>query len=279
MSSAKKMFDVEIISVSYNSYNAFMSNKWIDILSSEDIKVSIIDNNSPDGSGRKLCNKFGNIDVKIMQQNIGYGRALNVGLNKTNKKYVFIVNPDVSFSIEDVERMVEIARNDCRSTCIWAPVYEKNDNIKDVIESVSLVSGAAMLFEIEKFTSFFDENIFLFFEETDLCKRVINNGGKIKLCHSVAFDHKFGKSSGDDFDIECIKAWHYAWSRCYFMKKHNLFNCYDNIFKMYLEYKIQSLINTNNTKRMLYNVKSKGVKDFFYGKKAFNVDGSPYNIK
>jgi GT2 family glycosyltransferase len=71
----------------------------------------------------------------------------------------------------------------------------------------------------------FDENIFLYFEEDDLCKRA----NKLKLfsyeLNEVLVEHKVGTSSSNINEIEKKKIkelnlWHFIWSKFYFYKKH-----------------------------------------------------------
>jgi len=268
--------NVEILSVSYNSYDSFCNKSWESILNQDCVQVTVVDNDSPDQSGKKIKEKFKKIRVFNLSQNIGYGRALNFAINNSDKRFVLVVNPDIKFDLNDLVKLVGIAKNDATLTRIWAPTLERRGCDDDYLEDVEYVSGAAMLLDTEQMEQFFDENIFLFFEETSLCKDVINSGGKIKLCPSVFFDHIGGASSDDSMQIECLKAWHFAWSRCYFMNKYKLFTYYNTMYKMYFEYKIQSIINVNSVKRKLYKVKSEGVRAFMQGRKAFDKNGAPF---
>ena len=71
------------------------------------------------------------------------------------------------------------------------------------------------------FNILFDENIFLYLEEIDLCKRVKDNGGKVILLN-IFVDHLGGKSHGNKFDLEMEKSrnWHWMWSLFYYNRKH-----------------------------------------------------------
>ena len=70
----------------------------------------------------------------------------------------------------------------------------------------------------------FDNNIFLYFEETDYCKRGIKNryysyqhkNIKVEsLGRSVSLDNK---KFVEKLDI--LTTWHFIWSKFYFYKKH-----------------------------------------------------------
>ena len=68
---------------------------------------------------------------------------------------------------------------------------------------------------------FFDENFFIYFEEIDLCKRLIKKNKKILLDTNIKITH--GGTSHDDsinFEMEKSRNWHWMWSSFYFHKKH-----------------------------------------------------------
>ena len=81
-----------------------------------------------------------------------------------------------------------------------------------------------MIINKEKFISkeIFDENIFLYFENTDLCLRVKKNNEKIYVIENLKFTHYGIKSSHPSFQNDVLKSrsWHYCWSKFYFYKKH-----------------------------------------------------------
>ena len=69
---------------------------------------------------------------------------------------------------------------------------------------------------------FFDENFFIYLEEIDLCKRLIEKNKKIYLDKQVKINHLGGRShsSSVDFEMELSRNWHWMWSTFYFSKKH-----------------------------------------------------------
>ncbi len=84
---------------------------------------------------------------------------------------------------------------------IIAPNSNEYDNLikwtnKDFTE-VDSVKGFAMLLNLKKinFNEVFDEKIFLFLEEIDLCTRIRNIGGKIYISNKSKVYHLGKKSS------------------------------------------------------------------------------------
>jgi GT2 family glycosyltransferase len=68
----------------------------------------------------------------------------------------------------------------------------------------------------------FDENFFLYYEDTDLSIRLNKINSKIYLVPSAKISHLGGKShdSNYNFEIELSRGWHLMWSLFYFKKKH-----------------------------------------------------------
>ena len=65
----------------------------------------------------------------------------------------------------------------------------------------------------------FDENIFLYLEEIDLCKRVKQANQKIFITKEAKVIHLGAKSSNIGDEFEKCRNWHWMWSQFYFNKK------------------------------------------------------------
>ena len=78
---------------------------------------------------------------------------------------------------------------------------------------------------------FFDENIFIYLEEIDLCKRLKKNNKKIFLAQKVIIHHVGGSSHNAkiNFEMELSRNWHWMWSTFYYNKKH--FGYFTSIIK------------------------------------------------
>ena len=92
---------------------------------------------------------------------------------------------------------------------------------------VDWVVGCSMLIDLKKFSSrkIFDENFFLFYEETDLCKRVKSKFGNIYSSKKLIIDHFGGKGSfalkkDKQYSYLKLRNWHLMWSSFYFYKKN-----------------------------------------------------------
>jgi len=270
------ILDLTIVSVSYNSAEIFLSS-WENFLETTKLKVIIVDNASTDNSGKALTRFTPDHQVLQMDRNIGYGRAANAGIMHCRSRYALLLNPDLSISEESIAQLYESAVNDGGNTAIWAPALTSNDCADSPAVAVDTVCGAAMLFDLHKMkqVGLFDENIFLYSEETDLCYRTLSRGYLIKLCPRIFIQHAVDGSSGHQPSLIYMKSWHFGWSRCYFLDKHSLNSAKYNPQRMYRDYKLKSYISLGKIKRLQYKGKGAGVRAFMRGEKAFLPDGNP----
>jgi GT2 family glycosyltransferase len=265
-----------IVTISYNS-GEVLQKCLAPLIDSGAYPVIIIDNASTDGSAAALKERFPHAQVVLQTKNTGYGRAANVGLGMADTPYALLLNPDLTASADDIARLLNHATNDSSNTAIWGPASVCEDRADHPPEEVQWISGCAMLFDMEKMKKigFFDENIFLFFEETDLCTRAAESGFRIKQCNDVCFPHLLGQASRPSPAIEYLKNWHFGWSRCYYFDKHRSSIRKRQPKQQYAQYRRKSLFALNRKKQMKYQAQAAGAKAFLLGEKAFLPDGTP----
>lgn len=268
---------LSIVSICYNSSHLFLSHGWNTFIQNTDTNIILVDNGSPDNSGQILASNYPHHHVLQLGRNLGYGRAANAGIGECKTRFVLLLNPDISITAGSIKQLLEIAISDSTNTAIWAPVLKETDYSNEDPYIVEAVTGAAMLFDLNKLKSecLFDENIFLYSEETDLCYRIRQLGYSIKLCPSVFIDHEIDGSSGHNSRLTYMKSWHFGWSRCYFLNKHNLYTKKRNPKRMYRYYKIKSYISLSKINRLRYKGQAAGVKAFLDGQVAFTADDEP----
>ena len=132
-----------------------------------------------------------------------------------------------------------------------------------------------MFFNMEKFNKigFFDENFFLYFEDIDLCRKVIKNNNKIYLLPNIEIDHKGAKSVEipDDNELEYNRNWHWMWSSFYYHKKHNgnlksLIIFTPKLINTGLKFLIYSILGRKNK---IYYFRLSGLFNSMIGKKSW----------
>ncbi|MBX7153737.1 MAG: glycosyltransferase [Candidatus Kapaibacterium sp.] len=71
------------------------------------LEVIVVDNNSQDGSLEYLGLLFPWVTFIPLQENIGFGRANNVGIERANGEYILLLNPDTIVEEDTLLRMAE----------------------------------------------------------------------------------------------------------------------------------------------------------------------------
>ena len=96
-------------------YNG-MRNNWIQkcfdsiINSSISVNIIAIDNGSNDGSVDFISENYPNVDFTISKENLGFGKANNLGLKKALSKggdYFFLLNQDAWVDSNTIEELVK----------------------------------------------------------------------------------------------------------------------------------------------------------------------------
>ena len=191
--------------------------------------VIIFDNSKDIALKNRIKKKYPHIKFIISSKNSGYGSGNNSIIKICNTPYIYILSPDTILNKNnEVELLRAIKKK--KDFSIIAPLAKENnfgnfsekliDKKKDIYE-VDFVKGFAMLFNKKKIKSIgmFDENIFLYLEEIDLCKRLRIINEKIYICKKSKIRHLGAKSSDIGFDYEKCRNWHWMWSQVYFEKK------------------------------------------------------------
>jgi GT2 family glycosyltransferase len=246
---------------------SFYSSKLIEerILEiNKEIPIIIIENSKDLEFKKKIESKFKNVKVIIPDENLGFGKAVNIGIKESKTNMVFLSQPDVKLIDNCINKLIECIQ-DFKDFSLLAP-YDKNNEFfnnyevyksyeeveaenKFLLEEVDFVD-LTWLINKEKFDNdeFWDENIFLYFEAQDFSKRLKDKNKKIFISKAINTYH-IGASSHDkrlDSYSKLNRNWHYNWSRFYYNKKHfGIFYAYRKglplIIKLFLRF-LKSII-------------------------------------
>lgn len=272
----EKIADLTIAIVCYNSHDVICACLH-ELLTSNVFPVVLVDNASTDDSGRRLKEKYPEITLLQSGKNLGYGRAANLALQSTSTRYFFLINPDLMASVDGVRQLYSHLRAHDGKVALLAPAVKKKDFTHQGLLARHWVIGAAMLFDktLMEPVGYFDENIFLFSEESDLCFRIRQAGLQIFLDSDVYIEHLYRQSSAPDPRIEHLKHWHFGWSRNYYYNKHGLARGKKNPYRLVMVWGLKSLTSRSAEKRDAYRAKMLGAIAFVRGQKAFMDNGKP----
>ena len=192
--------EVTIVIISHKSKKKII--KLINNISNE-LKIVIVENSQDKSIEKELSNFRGDVQI-IFSKNNGYGSAINLARKQVTTKYFFVLNPDMQ-KIDDklINVFYESAKELNDNFGALGPRFEnvsekshKQSNINDKYGQIDAISGSAMFFCSEIFdkNKGFDENFFLYFEETDYCYRSNKNQFRIYQVNSQKVYHEIGTS-------------------------------------------------------------------------------------
>lgn len=268
---------------------SFKSEKIIDdCLKSlpKNSKIIVIENSNNYNLKKSLELKYDNIEVLISENN-GMGASNNLGILKSETKFAYVLNPDVKFKKDTFENLIAAAVK-ITDFAILTPInsdikfpnfkiLKQNKNINDSIISVDSIDGFSMLINKEKFINqkFFDENIFLYLENDDFCKRLIDHNEEIYVVPKSKINHLGGKAVSQKFseEVELSRNWHWIWSKFYFNRKHKgyffaLINGLPTFISAVLKYVLYLAI-FNPKKSKIYLHRAMGYLNAAIGRKSF----------
>ena len=238
------------------------------------IRVIVVENSNNKKFKEYIENKFSNSECILSNDNLGYGKGNNIALNKVKTKYCLILNPDTLLEKKAIDNFFSFLEKKINFAILGPNQNEKDfylkktdfNNVVDIKE-VNSIKGFAMFLNMKKFSKigFFDENIFLYLEEIDLCKRIKNINEKIFIDPSIKIFHSGGKSVNNLFfqQIELTRNWHWMWSLFYYNKKHfnyfyALFLICPNFFSAIIKIFIYTIF-FNNKKKKIYQKRLSGL--------------------
>ena len=184
----------------------------------KDYKITIVDNGS-DKETVKFLKQLteGDIIKVIFQKNKGYAAACNAGVRATSGDALVFLNCDLT-ATEDWLNRLEEPLYDEKVALSGARLYAPNGQEYPTQES-SWVCGACIAIKRSVLEDIggWDENFFLFFEETDLCKRAEDKGYKVvrSECKLVHYHPHF-----PPFNSKLQEYWDQ--SEEYFKSKHKI---------------------------------------------------------
>ena len=194
-------------------------------------KIIIYDNSNDLILKNKVKSKYPKIKYILSKKNLGYGRANNEIIKICKTKYLLVLNPDTVLNKSCEFELAKSINSKKFDFSIIAPISQ-DKNFGSVIKDSKLkkrgifetnyVKGFALLVntKIIKKVGMFDKNIFLYFEEIDLCKRLRERNYKIYVNTKAKIFHKAAKSSNIGFEFDKCRHWHWMWSSVYFKRKH-----------------------------------------------------------
>lgn len=235
------MIKLSVITVSYNNED-FIEKSIRSVLKflPKDFEYIILDNGSEDDSVQKI-KKYQKVKLIESKTNLGFSKGNNEATKKASGEYLFFLNPDTEIMMDIFTKLIEFCKTHPdagivapklvmsneqtqpsvkRLPTVWGALKEyvlglKNSYSQYVPEhsgpvEVEAVYGAAFLIKRDLFNRLqgFDERFFMYYEDSDLCKRVRKLGKKIYYCPDISVIHLVGatKSKADRYQMNLNSA-------------------------------------------------------------------------
>jgi N-acetylglucosaminyl-diphospho-decaprenol L-rhamnosyltransferase len=261
--------------------------------------VIVVDNNSQDQTTNIIEQNFSQAKLIKLTKNIGYGRANNVALRQTETDFAMILNPDAFIPEENIETILNLMQKKPK-IALAGPLLmqhypiQEDDKIKqlkivdsnlitrfDEYLSVKYIIGAILFLKMSVFKQigFFDENIFLYYEDDEISWRTIQNGYQAAIIPDAHGFHIGQGSSGGSIRSTYKRFWHRALSKLYWKEKRKgKLIAIKSAVRLVIVFLIKSLfyIIICNPKKAVANFAScLGSSSFLIGLKAFDKNDNP----
>jgi N-acetylglucosaminyl-diphospho-decaprenol L-rhamnosyltransferase len=207
--------------------------------------VVVVDNGSSDGTAELMASEFPEATLLELGENLGFGRALNRGVEKHPADPVILLNNDVECEPRFVEALLDAAAEGAE--CVAGVLVQ--EAAPTLIDSAGVVAdrtlmgfdylhgepleaavgaadplgptGGAALYRLDAFRAVggFDERIFLYYEDLDLALRLRAAGARCRLAGEAYALHAYSASLGAGSGRKYART---GWSRGYMLRRYGV---------------------------------------------------------
>jgi N-acetylglucosaminyl-diphospho-decaprenol L-rhamnosyltransferase len=207
--------------------------------------VVVVDNASEDGSDELVAERFGEVTLLRLGENLGFGRALNRAVAERPGDPLILFNNDAEAEPTFVEALLDSLAEGVDSVA-GVLVQERDPGLVDsagVVADTTLMgfdhlhgeplaalagapdplgpTGGAALYRHEAFAAVggFDERIFLYYEDLDLALRLARRGGRCRLAGEARALHAYSASLGAASGAKYART---GWTRGYMLRRYGV---------------------------------------------------------
>jgi GT2 family glycosyltransferase len=219
------------------------------------LECVVVDNCGSDGTAEYLEKEHAWAELLPSPENLGFGRACNLGFRRVTTEYVLLLNPDAVLPAASLEVMIRFLDEHPRAGIIGPAIREPDEGLQHagglptplrlILEAAGAneslgrrpivpggaafrtdwLCGAILLFRKRLLDELngFDPRFFLYFEETDLCLRAQQRDWELWAVGEAVGWHRNAASAGtgDERMLYSCIAEYYFRSRFYYLVKHH----------------------------------------------------------
>lgn len=253
--------DLSVIIVNYNAKKLLTGciQSIYENTSGINFEVIVVDNASRDGSCDTVAADFPQVGLIRNKENMGFGRANNLGLSNARGEHILFLNCDTKITGPSLPSMVAAARKKSDLGAMGVALYNSESDTepqpcygrfpsvwrllrwctfiggifplaKDKavpprdggLVKTDVVSGACLFVPrkvIEK-VGIFDENFFMYFEEFDFCRRLKKAGYNVYFFPEVKIVH-YRNQSASSSEFSGRKQKVLMGAALYYARKHH----------------------------------------------------------
>lgn len=208
-------------------------------------RVVVVDNGSSDDSVAMMAKRFPDVTTIALEENIGFGSALNLAIEREPGDPIVLLNNDVVCEPTFIEALLEpvaagaqtvaavLLRPDGSGRIDSAGViadpalmgfdYLNDEPAKHALGAADPLgpTGGAALIRAELFHQVggFDERIFLYYEDLDLALRMRAVGAECRLAPEARAVHDYSQTLGARSSAKYART---GWSRGYMLRRYGV---------------------------------------------------------
>ena len=216
---------VSIIIVNWNA-KEYLKGCLESILSQSftDYEIILVDNASSDDSVNFVKDNFPQVKIIKNKNNVGFAEGNNIGIANSSGKIIVLFNPDAVADKDWLSILINVIQSSKKIAavtgkmyyldnkyekdavfCTWSKIdpfsaapYNFHNN--EPVSKVDYLSGAAMVIKRDVLDKIglMDSDYFLYFEETDLCARMIRAGYDLMYVPSAIVRHAVSPLSNSE---------------------------------------------------------------------------------
>jgi N-acetylglucosaminyl-diphospho-decaprenol L-rhamnosyltransferase len=219
----------------------------------------VVDNGSTDATQDILEREAQWARVLLSGHNNGFGRGCNIGFAHVTSPYTIFINPDAVLEPDALQTMLQFMEHHPQVGIVGPAIIEGEHGVEGELQGTGeaptpatvlrsalpwprrrvlmhpivpgseprrtgWVCGAVLMVRTELMRQLhgFDPRFFLYWEETDLCRRAADAGFETWALGRAVAHHVGGASSSpDEMRVGGCIAKHYFQSRHYYLRKHH----------------------------------------------------------
>jgi len=248
---------VSVIIVTYNSEQTIKDCLESVLGSQGEKEIIVVDNNSSDKTV-EIVSKFSKVRFIKNKENFGFGKASNTGARQAKGEFLFFLNPDCQVEKDSIKMLESFLIQNKEIAVVGPKLINENGSLQremspfpDLLDQIIVLlrlhrfkffskfvypnynyektqeaehlMGSALMIRRSVFEEVggFDPNFFLWFEETDLLKRIKEKGYEVVYYPKARVKHLVGQSTKQINFLKKQTIWNR--SLLYYFKKHENF--------------------------------------------------------